>query len=395
MESNCLFYKNRIVIPESFKPRALKLLHTNHDGIVRTKLLARSLFWWPSITKDIENLVKNCQICDKTQKVPTEKVLYSWPPTERPFQRVHVDFFFFEGQTFLLIVDTFSKFIDAKLMRGTSLVKVIDVLVGLFKYFGMFQEIVSDNGPPFNSYQYEEFAKLNGIKILKSPVYHPQSNGQAEKSVDILKTKLNKYLLENRLNRGTVSSKLDILLMCYNNTPSSVTLKTPLSMVLSYRPTTFIVPDIKLEVVESIQKCKPKVSFDDKKNVVIKYNKNKSIMAQNLEHNEKNFKKGEKVMYRNHFKNVVKWIPAIILEKISPIRYKILIENFVRIVHKNQIRYLNNHDLYPEPSNICKRNEQIRKRKIEDKDVIQVRRSVRRKREPLRFAFDYNFKPNC
>ena len=96
-----------------------------------------------------------------------------------------------------------------------------------------------------------------------------------------------------------------------------------------------------------------------------------------------------------HFKNVVKWIPAIILEKISPIRYKILIENFVRIVHKNQIRYLNNHDLYPEPSNICKRNEQIRKRKIEDKDVIQVRRSVRRKREPLRFAFDYNFKPNC
>ena len=43
-------------------------------------------------------------------------------------------------------------------------------------------------------------------------------------------------------------------------------------------------------------------------------------------------------MYRNHFKNYIKWIPAIIDKVISPNTYLINISNSIRFVHKNQIR---------------------------------------------------------
>lgn len=43
-------------------------------------------------------------------------------------------------------------------------------------------------------------------------------------------------------------------------------------------------------------------------------------------------------MYKNHFKNFIKWIPATTHEQISETKYFINIHNFVRFVHKNQLR---------------------------------------------------------
>jgi hypothetical protein len=48
---------------------------------------------------------------------------------------------------------------------------------------------------------------------------------------------------------------------------------------------------------------------------------------------------GDKVLYRNHFKELVRWIPAIILQKLSPLTYLININGNVRMVQMNQIRH--------------------------------------------------------
>ena len=54
--------------------------------------------------------------------------------------------------------------------------------------YGLPQQIVSkDNGPPFQSAEYENFLKQNSIqRALVSP-YHPSSNGQAERFVQTFK----------------------------------------------------------------------------------------------------------------------------------------------------------------------------------------------------------------
>ena len=44
---------SRIVVPKSFRPLFLKKLHHSHSGIVKTKHLARNLYYWPGMSGEI------------------------------------------------------------------------------------------------------------------------------------------------------------------------------------------------------------------------------------------------------------------------------------------------------------------------------------------------------
>lgn len=69
-------------------------------------------------------------------------------------------------------------------------------------YCGIMNTIVSDNGPCFISEEFDAFCKANGIRRVPVIPYHPASNGQAERSVQTVKSGLMKTKggsLENRL----------------------------------------------------------------------------------------------------------------------------------------------------------------------------------------------------
>lgn len=53
VEEGCLMVGVRVVIPEVLKTEVLSLLHEDHIGIVRAKMLARSVCWWPDMQEDI------------------------------------------------------------------------------------------------------------------------------------------------------------------------------------------------------------------------------------------------------------------------------------------------------------------------------------------------------
>lgn len=65
--------------------------------------------------------------------------------------------------------------------KGTDCNQVLTKLVELFARFDLPNVLVSDGGPPFNSHQFKQCLERQGIVVLKSPSYHPSSNGQAEK----------------------------------------------------------------------------------------------------------------------------------------------------------------------------------------------------------------------
>lgn len=67
-------------------------------------------------------------------------------------------------------------------MKSTTADRMIEKLRVFFAYAGIPEEIVLDNGPQFVSATYEDFLKLNGIKLTNTPPYHPASNGQAERT---------------------------------------------------------------------------------------------------------------------------------------------------------------------------------------------------------------------
>lgn len=87
---------------------------------------------------------------------------------------------------------------------------------------GVPRVLASDNGSQFTSNEFTEFCIRNGIKHMRSPAFHPQSNGQAERSVDIFKRFVKKRAIECGPNLNLKRCVNEFLLI-YRTTPSTAT----------------------------------------------------------------------------------------------------------------------------------------------------------------------------
>ncbi|XP_058810405.1 uncharacterized protein K02A2.6-like [Phymastichus coffea] len=159
LESGCLFWGIRIIIPEKLRAILLRELHMSHMGMVKIKMLARSYVWWPNIDDNIENLVKSCKICNEMQKNPPKAILTSWPWPEKAWSRIHLDFLGpFLGHIFLVVIDAHSKWPEIiNFKNNTKTYRVIEECKNLFARFRFPLRVVSDNGPQFRSSEFHDF----------------------------------------------------------------------------------------------------------------------------------------------------------------------------------------------------------------------------------------------
>ena len=65
-----LFLQNRIVVPIGLRWQFLNKIHDAHLGIVKLKLLGRTLMYWPNWNNDIEKLCMECETCRENQVMP-------------------------------------------------------------------------------------------------------------------------------------------------------------------------------------------------------------------------------------------------------------------------------------------------------------------------------------
>ena len=81
--------------PPPLSERALKLAHSTHMGMTRTKQFIRSKLWWPGSDADVGEMVKICSVCLSVNPEGGEKLepLRITPFPERPFSTVHIDLF--------------------------------------------------------------------------------------------------------------------------------------------------------------------------------------------------------------------------------------------------------------------------------------------------------------
>lgn len=78
LDMNCLLWNNRVVIPSSLRRSVLDLLHEEHPGINKMKMLARGIVWWPNIDKELEAFVRECDICDNVRASVLTAPLQPW-----------------------------------------------------------------------------------------------------------------------------------------------------------------------------------------------------------------------------------------------------------------------------------------------------------------------------
>ena len=161
IEQGCILLGYRVIIPTKFHARLLDELHNDYPGVCKMKALARCYLWWPSLDKDIEAKAKSCFVCRAVQNAPQSAPLHPWT--------VHIDYAQKGGKNFLIIIDSYSKWLEVFEMKNTSAESTCDVLRTLFASFGLPEEVVSDNGSQFTSSVFKSFLSEANIDTAIPP----------------------------------------------------------------------------------------------------------------------------------------------------------------------------------------------------------------------------------
>ena len=244
VEQDVIFHGSRIVIPSKQQQRLLQELHQTHFGIVKMKEIARQYFWWPQISKQIEDIAQSCNGCRKYRKKPAPAPLCPWPYSRRPMERVHIDFFEYRGKMLLVMVDSYSKFFWCHVMNfDTTASKTLAVLFGWFCDRGFPTTLVSDNGPQFTSKEFSDKMNKWGIKHLLTPPYHPASNGLAERTVGTIKSHLKK--MDCPVTPLELYVNLQSILHFHNAMPQSSTDQNPFEL-MAKAPVPSLFPQLQL-----------------------------------------------------------------------------------------------------------------------------------------------------
>ncbi|XP_055615014.1 uncharacterized protein K02A2.6-like [Toxorhynchites rutilus septentrionalis] len=228
IQKGCLMRGIRVYIPPKLRRRVLEELHTGHFGVSRMKSLARSYCWWETIDRDIEELSRDCCECARVRKNPVKVAPHCWERASEPFQRIHIDFAGpFLGLYFFVIVDSYTKWPEVKIIPDMTTDTTIDRLREYFVTYGVPSIVVSDRGVQFTSDQFQAFLKRNNIVHKMGAPYHPATNGQAERFVLTFKDKLKALKCE----RKDVQFELYKILMAYRRTVHPTTGKSPSMLV--------------------------------------------------------------------------------------------------------------------------------------------------------------------
>ena len=187
-----------------------------------------------------------------------------WWKTEtpdRPWSIISADLFDLHGHAYLITVDHYSKWPELAKLDNQSSVHTIQHLKSQFARYGIPDKFISDNGPQFSSDSFKKFAKDYGFTHVTSSPHFPQSNGQAERTVQTVKSLLRK------------ASDSYKALLAYRNTPLEKLGLSPSQLFLVRRlktdlPTTAVLlkpePHNSQEVEERIKtkKYQDKLHYD-------------------------------------------------------------------------------------------------------------------------------------
>ena len=202
VEGGCVLWGCRVVVPKRGRQRALEMLHESHPGIARMKSLGRTYMWWPGMDREIEEYVKGCTVCQMSRKDPPVAPFHSWAWPERPWTRVHIDYAGpMEGRMFLVIMDAHTKWMEVHSTSSSTSTATIELLRKTFASLGLPEVVVSDNAAAFTSTEFTDFLRRNGIRHVRTPPYHPASNGLAERAVQTFKEGIKRLKGESLNNR--------------------------------------------------------------------------------------------------------------------------------------------------------------------------------------------------
>nr|GEW91531.1 reverse transcriptase domain-containing protein [Tanacetum cinerariifolium] len=145
-------------------------------------------FYWPTIYRDAQDLVKTCEVCQRQGKISQrDEMPQNSIQVYEIFDDRGIDFMgpfpSSRGNKYILVVvDYLSKWVEAKAIPTNDARVVCKFLKNLFARFGTPRSIISDRGTHFFNDQFAKVMLKYGVTHRFATAYHPQTSGQVEVS---------------------------------------------------------------------------------------------------------------------------------------------------------------------------------------------------------------------
>ena len=218
--------------------------YSGHLGRDKTLKHLSAHYWWPTMQKDVAEYCSKCDTCQRMKSRNSKKPgeLQSLPAPEAPWLDITMDFVFGfprnrqSNDGVLVVCDRFSKmahFIptNENVTAGSCAALMLDHVI---KLHGLPRSIVCDRDPRFVSKFWKTLFQTLGTKVAPSTAYHPQTDGQTERTNRSLEQMLRCTLEDD----SEWQEKLSVVEFAYNTSEASSTGTTPYETVYGRVPRT-------------------------------------------------------------------------------------------------------------------------------------------------------------
>jgi hypothetical protein len=358
-EDGTLLFRQRVCVPNvpELRKEILEESHNSpyvmHPGITKMYRTLKETYWWSGMKRDVANYVATCEVC---QRVKAEHqcpigMLQPLPIPQWKWEHVTMDFVTHLPKTsrrhdaVWVIVDRLTK---SAHFLAISMTITMDKLAKLYvdevvRLHGVPISIVSDRDPRFTSRFWPSFQQAMGTKLNFSTAFHPQTDGQSERTIQTLEELLRACVLEFK---DAWDNHLPLLEFAYNNGYHSSIEMAPYEALYGRRCRTPVCwdeegarlltgPELVHDTTEKVKVIKEKLKNAQQRQ--------KAYADQGRRHVE--FQIGDKVYLKvSPWKGVIRFRkrgklgpryigPYEVLERIGPVAYRLALPSELSRIH--------------------------------------------------------------
>ncbi|KAL2232344.1 UNVERIFIED_CONTAM: Transposon Tf2-11 polyprotein [Sesamum indicum] len=358
-ENGTLFNGKRICVP-NVEELSMEIMHeahyapyAMHPGSTKMYRDLRPYYWWPTMKKNVAEFVAKCLTCQQVKaehQAPAGK-LHPLTIPEWKWEKITMDFFIGLPRTFRrhdaiwVIVDRLTKSAHfLPIYQNDSLDKLAELYVSeIVRLHGIPTSIVSDRDPRFTSHFWGSLQTALGTKLHFSTAFHPQTDGQSERTIQTLEDMMRACVIEFK---GNWDDYLPLMEFAYNNSFHSSIGMAPYEALYGRKCRSPICWDIEglrqLEGPELVQETVDKIKII-KKCLKAAQDRQKSYVDKHRR--EMEYEVGEKVFLKvSPWRGILRfgkqgklsprYIGAYeILERVGPLAYRLALPTELSQIH--------------------------------------------------------------
>ena len=209
-----LRYRERVVVPQltDLRGEILKEFHCSrfavHPGGTKMYQDLRRQYYWSGMKRHVGDFVRRCLTCQQV-KAEHQKPTWLLQPLEAAewkWEHIMMDFVTHLPRTLQghdavwVIVVWLTKSTHFLAMRMTfTLGRFCRLYIReIIRLHGVPVSIVSDRYSRFTAHFWKSFQKAMGMRLTMSTAFHPQTDGQSERTIQVLEDMLRACVLDHK-----------------------------------------------------------------------------------------------------------------------------------------------------------------------------------------------------